>query len=228
MSAAIQAHNTQPNQVFLLDNKDSFTYNLVDELAQLDCHLVLYRNTVPADFIFAKMQAAQAAGHTVLLLLSPGPGTPSEAGSMPELIRRCAGVFPMLGICLGHQALVEHYGGIVGRAGETVHGKTSLISLTEHPVFAGLPRPFPVARYHSLMATTVPDALQVIASDRHIPMAIVHEEDRALGFQFHPESILTTLGKPLLAQSLAYLTQVQASALTPQAPQQDHQQGEPS
>jgi len=198
---------TAKTTVYLLDNKDSFTYNLVDELAQLDCELKLYRNTVPATFVFNKMQQDQHSGANIVLLLSPGPGAPSEAGSMPALIALCAGKFPMLGICLGHQALVEHYGGVVGRAGETVHGKTSLIELAEHPVFAGLPRPFPVARYHSLMATEMPNALQVIANYQHIPMAIVHEADRALGFQFHPESILTTLGKPLLAQSLAYLTQ---------------------
>ena len=189
--------------VYLLDNKDSFTYNLVDELAQLGCTLKLYRNTVPAQYIFEMMQAEQ---QPVVLLLSPGPGSPADAGSMPELIALCAGVYPMLGICLGHQALVEHYGGTVGRAGETVHGKTSYIELNNHAVFANLPRPFPVARYHSLMATKVPDCLQVIANYQHIPMEISHAEHRVLGFQFHPESILTTLGKPLLAQSLAYLT----------------------
>ena len=199
-------HDLPLIRVYLLDNKDSFTYNLVDELAQLNCELKLYRNTVPAEFIFEKMQQDQAAGRQVLLLLSPGPGAPAQAGSMPALIGLCAGKFPMLGICLGHQALVEHYGGVVGRAGETVHGKTSLIELSAHPVFQGLPRPFAVARYHSLMATEMPNALQVIARYQHIPMAIVHEEHRVLGYQFHPESILTTLGKPLLAQSLAYLT----------------------
>lgn len=85
----------------------------------------------------------------------------------------------MLGICLGHQALVEHYGGVVGRAGETVHGKTSIITLNDHPVFGALPKQFPVARYHSLMATEVPNSLQVIAAYQHIPMAIVHEEHKA-------------------------------------------------
>lgn len=188
--------------VYLLDNLDSFSYNLVDEVAQLGFSLKLYRNTVPAAYIFEKMQQEQ---QPVVLLLSPGPGAPSQAGSMPELIALCAGRFPMLGICLGHQALVEHYGGVVGRAGETVHGKTSIIELTDHPVFGTLPKQFPVARYHSLMATEVPDSLQVIAAYQHIPMAIVHEEHKALGYQFHPESILTTLGKPLLKQSLDYL-----------------------
>lgn len=188
--------------VYLLDNLDSFSYNLVDEVAQLGFTLKLYRNTVPAAYIFEKMQQEQ---QPVVLLLSPGPGAPAQAGSMPELIALCAGTFPMLGICLGHQALVEHYGGVVGRAGETVHGKTSIIELSEHPVFGALPKQFPVARYHSLMATEVPNSLQVIAAYQHIPMAIVHEEHKALGYQFHPESILTTLGKPLLKQSLEYL-----------------------
>lgn len=188
--------------VYLLDNIDSFTYNLVDEFAQLGVSLKLYRNTVPANYIFEKMQ--QETG-PVLLVLSPGPGAPAEAGSMPALLKRCAGVYPVLGICLGHQAIVEHYGGVVGRAGETVHGKTSAISLAEHPVFDALPRPFPVARYHSLMATTLPDSLEQIANERHIPMAVINETERMLGFQFHPESILTTLGKPLLKQSIEYL-----------------------
>lgn len=188
--------------VYLLDNLDSFSYNLVDEVAQLGFSLKLYRNTVPAAYIFEKMRQEQ---QPVVLLLSPGPGAPAQAGSMPELIALCAGRFPMLGICLGHQALVEHYGGVVGRAGETVHGKTSIIELSDHPVFGALPKQFPVARYHSLMATEVPNSLQVIAAYQHIPMAIVHEEHKALGYQFHPESILTTLGKPLLKQSLDYL-----------------------
>ncbi|KOO58281.1 anthranilate synthase subunit II [Rheinheimera sp. KL1] len=194
--------------VYLLDNLDSFSYNLVDEVAQLGFSLKLYRNTVPASYIFEKMQQEQ---QPVVLLLSPGPGAPSQAGSMPELISLCAGKFPMLGICLGHQALVEHYGGVVGRAGETVHGKTSIITLNDHPVFGALPKQFPVARYHSLMATEVPNSLQVIAAYQHIPMAIVHEEHKALGYQFHPESILTTLGKPLLKQSLDYLMKNQGA-----------------
>lgn len=190
--------------IYLLDNVDSFSYNLVDEFAQLGYALKLYRNTVPADYIFSQMCAETSP---VLLVLSPGPGSPAEAGSMPALLSLCAGKFPVLGICLGHQAIVEHFGGIVGRAGETVHGKTAAISLAEHPVFNGLPKPFIVARYHSLMATELPEALTLLANDRHIPMAVIHEKQRMLGFQFHPESILTTLGKPLLKQSVDYLLQ---------------------
>jgi anthranilate synthase component II len=188
--------------IYLLDNIDSFSYNLVDEFAQLGFTLKLYRNTVPADYIFVQMQQETAP---VLLVLSPGPGSPADAGSMPALLKLCAGQFPVLGICLGHQAIVEHYGGVVGRAGETVHGKTSAITLQAHTLFAGLPNPFPVARYHSLMATELPNALTLLASDRHIAMAVINEQQRMLGFQFHPESILTTLGKPLLKQSIDYL-----------------------
>lgn len=188
--------------IYLLDNIDSFTYNLVDEFAQLGYAVKLYRNTLPADYIFQQMQTETAP---VLLVLSPGPGSPANAGCMPQLLTLCDAVFPVLGICLGHQAIVEHFGGTVGQAGETVHGKTSAITLTEHSVFANLPNPFSVARYHSLMATTLPETLTLLANERHIPMAVINEHKRMLGYQFHPESILTTLGKPLLQQSVSYL-----------------------
>lgn len=188
--------------IYLLDNIDSFTYNLVDEFAQLGYEIKLYRNTVPADYIYQQMQAETAL---VLLVLSPGPGSPAQAGSMPALLKLCEAQFAVLGICLGHQAIVEHFGGVVGRAGETVHGKTASITLQNHPLFAGLPNPFLVARYHSLMATEMPNALTLLANDRHIPMAVINEDKRMLGYQFHPESILTTLGKPLLKNSIDYL-----------------------
>ncbi|NRQ42791.1 aminodeoxychorismate/anthranilate synthase component II [Rheinheimera sp. YQF-2] len=188
--------------IYLLDNIDSFTYNLVDEFAQLGCGVKLYRNTVPADYIYQQMLTET---EPVLLVLSPGPGSPAQAGSMPPLLQLCDAQFPVLGICLGHQAIVEHFGGVVGRAGEIVHGKTAAITLQDHPLFAGLPQPFLVARYHSLMATEMPNALTLLANDRHIPMAVINEDKRMLGFQFHPESILTTLGKPLLKQSIDYL-----------------------
>ena len=188
--------------IYLLDNIDSFTYNLVDEFAQLGYQLKLYRNTVPADYIYQQMCSETVP---VLLVLSPGPGSPSEAGCMPALLKLCEAKFPILGICLGHQAIVEHFGGVVGRAGETVHGKTAAITLLDHPLFNGLPKPFLVARYHSLMATEMPNALTLLANDRHIPMAVINEEKRMLGYQFHPESILTTLGKPLLKNSIDYL-----------------------
>ncbi|GEK11393.1 aminodeoxychorismate/anthranilate synthase component II [Pseudoalteromonas sp. McH1-7] len=190
-------------KVYFLDNFDSFSYNLVDELSLLGLDLVVYRNNIPAETIYNKMCAEV---EPVILVLSPGPGSPSEAGCLLALIALCKGRFPMLGICLGQQALTQSYGGEIGRAGETVHGKSSIIEADEHPVFAGLGSQFPVARYHSLMATKVPQELNVIARYKSIPMAIYHSEDRVIGFQFHPESILTPNGAQLLQQSIAYLS----------------------
>ena len=194
---------TSAYKIYFLDNFDSFSYNLVDELSMLGCQLVVYRNNISAQSIFDKMCQETVP---VLLVLSPGPGAPSDAGCLMELIELCKGRFPMLGICLGQQALTQSYGGIIGHAGETVHGKSSIIALTEHPVFAGMGDKMPVARYHSLMATKVPDDVEVIACYENIPMAIYHQQDNALGYQFHPESILTPNGALLLQQSIEFLT----------------------
>ncbi|MCF7519342.1 aminodeoxychorismate/anthranilate synthase component II [Pseudoalteromonas sp. L21] len=194
---------TSAYKIYFLDNFDSFSYNLVDELSMLGCQLVVYRNNISAQSIFDKMCQETVP---VLLVLSPGPSAPSDAGCLMELIELCKGRFPMLGICLGQQALTQSYGGVIGHAGETVHGKSSIITLTEHPVFAGMGDKMPVARYHSLMATKVPDEVEVIASYETIPMAIYHQQDNALGYQFHPESILTPNGALLLQQSIEFLT----------------------
>ena len=188
--------------LFLLDNIDSFSYNLVDEFRKLGFSLTVFRNTVPAPNIIEQMRAC---GETPLLILSPGPGTPSEAGCMPDLIRLAKKQFPILGICLGHQAIVESYGGKILRAPEVLHGKASLISHTGDRMFEGMPNPLPVARYHSLMACEMPEELNLLAWYNDIPMAVYHEADRVLGYQFHPESILTTRGGALLKQSIRYL-----------------------
>lgn len=190
-------------KVYFLDNFDSFSYNLVDELTLLGNELVIYRNNISAQRIFSEMNKET---QPVMLVLSPGPGNPAHAGCLLELIALCKGKFPMLGICLGQQALTQSYGGTIGHAGETVHGKSSIIQVEDHPVFAGLGAQFPVARYHSLMATSVPDTLTVIAQYENIPMAIYHVEDRVIGYQFHPESILTPDGAKLLKQTIDYLT----------------------
>ncbi len=194
---------TSAYKIYFLDNFDSFSYNLVDELSMLGCQLVVYRNNISAQSIFDKMCQETVP---VLLVRSPGPGAPSDAGCLMELIELCKGRFPMLGICLGQQALTQSYGGVIGHAGETVHGKSSIITLNEHPVFAGMGDKMPVARYHSLMATKVPDDVEVIACYENIPMAIYHQQDNALGYQFHPESILTPNGALLLQQSIEFLT----------------------
>jgi anthranilate synthase component 2 len=199
--------------VFLLDNFDSFTYNLVDELRSLGVELIVYRNSVSAPFILQKMQDKAQQKETngqpkqVILMLSPGPGTPSQAGEMLSLINLVKGQFPVLGICLGHQAIVESYGGTIIRADKVMHGKSSLITHCEDKMFSAMPQPLPVARYHSLMASNMPVELQVLASFEGIPMAVAHAPDKMLGFQFHPESILTSHGSQLLIQSIDYLTQ---------------------
>ncbi|MCL1059899.1 aminodeoxychorismate/anthranilate synthase component II [Shewanella gelidimarina] len=191
-------------KIYLLDNFDSFTYNLVDQFRSLGYEVIIYRNDVDADFIADKLlNETQPAA----LVLSPGPGAPHEAGSLMALIANVAGKVPMLGICLGHQALIEHYGGKVERAKQVVHGKASPTEHNGKGIFANLPSPLPVARYHSLVATQVPDCLEIIATTEDMPMAIIHQQDNAVGFQFHPESILTTLGSQLLVQSLDYLAQ---------------------
>ncbi|MBT1446466.1 aminodeoxychorismate/anthranilate synthase component II [Shewanella sp. JM162201] len=189
-------------KLYLLDNFDSFTYNLVDQFRSQGFEVLIYRNDVDPKLLADKMFAEEKCA----LVLSPGPGAPHEAGCMMALINLTAGKLPILGICLGHQALVEHYGGKVERAPSVVHGKASPTEHDGSGIFAGLPSPLPVARYHSLVATKVPDCLKVIATTESMPMAILHEEHKALGFQFHPESILTTLGSTLLVQSLEYLT----------------------
>tara|TARA_R110000868_G_scaffold10724_6_gene52073 strand:+ start:2109 stop:2756 length:648 start_codon:yes stop_codon:yes gene_type:complete len=198
--------------VFLVDNFDSFTYNLVDELRSLGLELVVYRNSVPAEFILQKMQEKSAQTKAqVMLMLSPGPGNPSQAGSMMALLALVKGQFPVLGICLGHQAIVESYGGDIVRANQVMHGKSSLISHDGQNMFENLPNPLPVARYHSLMADNMPADLQVLADYNGVPMAVAHEQHKMLGFQFHPESILTSHGSQLLLQSISYLTQAPTS-----------------
>ncbi|MFT7681997.1 aminodeoxychorismate/anthranilate synthase component II [Moritella dasanensis] len=197
------------NTLFLLDNFDSFTYNLVDQFRSLGHDVKIYRNSISAEAIKQQIDACE---NDPIVVLSPGPGNPSEAGCLLELIRLCRGQYPMIGICLGHQALVQQYGGVVGRAEEIMHGKASSINHDGQLMFAGLSQPLPVARYHSLVATEVPSSLTVNAEFNGMPMAIIQPEDKVIGFQFHPESILTSEGAELLKNTLAWAT---ASATSP-------------
>ena len=216
MNKVTSSSNSTLPKIVMLDNLDSFTYNLVDEFKCLGYQPTIYRNTLPADFIIEKIEQtlAQADSNGVILVLSPGPGEPSNAGCLMELIEKSVGRFPILGICLGHQALIQHYGGVIGRAPEIVHGKSSAISHTGEGAFKEIANPLPVARYHSLVATKMPQGIDMIAHYANteivdkspvLPMAVEHKEDVILGFQFHPESILTTYGSNLLAQSLTHL-----------------------
>ena len=187
--------------ILFIDNIDSFTYNLVDQLRNSKHCVTVYRNTIPADVIIEKLSQMQ----NPILMLSPGPGTPSEAGSMPELLKRLKGKLPIIGICLGHQAIVESYGGSIVPAGDILHGKASLIEHDEQAMFAGLPNPLPVARYHSLKGENIPKTLTINALCNNIVMAVRNDEDRVCGFQFHPESILTIQGVKLLEQTIAWV-----------------------
>ncbi|QHM75358.1 Anthranilate synthase component 2 [Mixta theicola] len=186
--------------ILLLDNIDSFTWNLVDQLRAFGHRVAIYRNTVAVDTLIARLQQME----TPILMLSPGPGTPSAAGCMPALLQRLRGQLPIIGICLGHQAIVEAYGGRVGQAGEILHGKASAIHHERQAMFAGLSNPLPVARYHSLAGSDIPAGLTVNATYNGMVMAVRHDADRVCGFQFHPESILTTQGARLLEQTLAW------------------------
>lgn len=191
-----------PKNIFILDNFDSFTYNLVDEFRSAGHNVQIYRNSVPAETVFQKMKETE----NPILVISPGPGTPDEAGCLLRLIGLCCKKFPIIGICLGHQALCRFYGGVVGPAPEIMHGKSSLITHTGTGPFEGLPNPLPFARYHSLAATVVPASLEVIAQYNGVAMAVMNRADRVVGFQFHPESVMSPRGSELLRKTLEFVS----------------------
>ena len=191
-------------RVFLVDNYDSFTYNIAQELGELGAHVEVARNDA---FTLDQLAAQRPDG----IVISPGPGTPADAGLSNDVIRRFGGHIPLLGVCLGHQCIGEVYGGQVVRAPELVHGKTSLIHHDDRGVFTGLPQPFDATRYHSLVVApdSVPDSLEVTARTTNgLIMGLRHREWAVEGVQFHPESILTTAGMDLLANFLATLDAV--------------------
>jgi anthranilate synthase component 2 len=195
---------TKKPTLFFLDNFDSFTYNLVDQFKALGYPVKIYRNSLPAEKVKAHIEACETE---VVLILSPGPGTPSDAGCMIELIGLCKGQVAIIGICLGHQALIEQYGGVIGQAEQVMHGKSSLIEHCGDRMFCGLQQPLSVARYHSLIGTTIPQSLEIVAQANGICMAVYNQADRVIGFQFHPESILTCEGAMLLESSLNLVTE---------------------
>lgn len=208
-------HNTKKTTLFFLDNFDSFTYNLVDQFKGLGYPVKIYRNSQSATQVKQHIDDCKNASpeNKVVLILSPGPGTPSAAGCLIELIGLCRGEIPMIGICLGHQALIEQYGGTVGGADEIMHGKSSLINHCGDRMFAGLNQPLSVARYHSLVGTTVPADLEVVADFNGMCMAVYNQADRVVGFQFHPESILTCEGANLLENSLNFVSNLHAQTV---------------
>jgi anthranilate synthase/aminodeoxychorismate synthase-like glutamine amidotransferase len=184
--------------VLLVDNYDSFTYNLYQFLGELEAEVAVVRNdALTVDQALARDPRA--------IVISPGPGTPDQAGISLELIRRAAGRVPVLGVCLGHQALGQAFGGRVVRAPKLMHGKTSEIHHDGRTVFAGLPQAFTATRYHSLVVAreTVPECLEVSAwTADGVVMGLRHRQHVLEGVQFHPESILTGAGKDLLRNFL--------------------------
>lgn len=188
-------------RIVFVDNRDSFSFNLVDEFRRLGCAVEVWRADRATGFLLER------AGGDGVLALSPGPGTPEAAGCCVPLVReaRARGV-PVLGICLGHQAIVVACGGRVGLAPRPVHGRASLIRHHGHALFAGLDSPFAAGRYHSLCATDLPAGLLARAhADDGTVMAVSDETAPLIGLQFHPESILTPAGPRLLANALGLL-----------------------
>jgi anthranilate synthase component 2 len=190
--------------LLVIDNYDSFTYNLVQYLGELGAEIVVHRNdAITVDEIAALAPSA--------IVLSPGPCAPAQAGITVEVIRALSNRIPTLGVCLGHQAIGEAYGGRVVRAARAVHGKTSRIAHDGSELFAGLPSPLEVGRYHSLVVerASLPAGLQVAATSVDDPTeihALRHETHPVWGVQFHPESVLTPNGKQLLRNFLDIVT----------------------
>ncbi|WP_328842425.1 aminodeoxychorismate/anthranilate synthase component II [Nakamurella leprariae] len=200
--------SVRQTRVLVVDNYDSFVFNLVQYLEQLGAHCVVRRNDqVTTD----EVSDLDVDG----ILLSPGPGTPAEAGVTKDMIGWAAGRTPVLGVCLGHQAIAEVYGGVVDRAEELLHGRTSQVHHGGDGVLAGLPDPFTATRYHSLAVVdgTVPTELEVTArTDGGVIMGLRHREFDVEGVQFHPESVLTQGGHRLLATWLARCGDAEAAA----------------
>lgn len=190
--------------VLMIDNYDSFTYNLVQYLGELGAEVEVVRNDQTDIASIERLSPSH-------IVISPGPGTPDEAGISVEVVRAFAGRIPILGVCLGHQSIGQAYGGRIVHAGRIMHGKTSMIHHRDVGVFRGLPNPFEATRYHSLVIekASLPDCLEVTAWTEDEGggideiMGIRHREHAVEGVQFHPESILTQCGHDLLRNFLA-------------------------
>jgi anthranilate synthase component II len=183
--------------VLFIDNFDSFTFNLVESFERLGCEIAVLRNTIDAGEALEHAQKSSA-----LIVLSPGPGKPRDAGCCLELIARAKGKVPLLGICLGHQAIVEEAGGKVDRAPEPVHGKISLLDHDGQGPLRGLDTPLSIGRYHSLCTRDLPPRFRIHAEIDGMAMAISDSKARQTGLQFHPESILTLRGDAILRNVL--------------------------
>lgn len=189
--------------ILMIDNYDSFTYNLVQYLGELGEKLLVYRNDKITLSEIKSMRPSQ-------IVISPGPGRPKDAGISEEVIKELGDKIPILGVCLGHQAIAEAYGGRIVKASRLMHGKTSVIYHNQKTIFKGIPNPFEATRYHSLIVErkSLPSCLEVIAQTQEKEiMALKHKKYPVFGVQFHPESILTSVGKDILRNFLAIKSQ---------------------
>ena len=183
-------------KVLFIDNFDSFTYNLVDEFEKRDCEVLVYRNNIDMQIINDVIKKFKPK----LIVISPGPGSPEQAGNSIEIIKLHHKTIPIFGVCLGHQCIIEAFEGKVSRAIEIVHGKPSKIKHDNEGIFKGIENPFQAGRYHSLAGVDIPYCLEISArtTDKDIVMAVRHKEHEVIGVQFHPESILTPVGGILI------------------------------
>jgi len=184
--------------ILVIDNYDSFTYNLVQYLGELGAELIVYRNDKIDLRGIEKL-------HPEKIIISPGPGYPSDAGISEPVVRAFAARIPILGVCLGHQAIAEVFGGSIVRAARLMHGKTSMIYHNGKDIFKDIKNPFEATRYHSLIAKkeSLPDCLEIVAwTDEKEIMGLKHKKCKLYGVQFHPESILTGEGKKILGNFL--------------------------
>jgi anthranilate synthase/aminodeoxychorismate synthase-like glutamine amidotransferase len=193
--------------VLLIDNLDSFSFNLVEAVERLGAKVRVVRNTITADAALD-----QAERNDAMILLSPGPGRPENAGCCVELIAAAKGRVPLLGVCLGHQAIVLEAGGEVGSAPVPVHGKASLLSHDGGGPFEGIEGPIRIGRYHSLCTRRIPNRFTVQAEIEGMAMAISDRDAMQTGLQFHPESILTPAGNRLLANILRHAAEAKRIA----------------
>ncbi|AJI47067.1 aminodeoxychorismate/anthranilate synthase component II [Francisella philomiragia] len=189
--------------IIFIDNFDSFSYNLVDEFRVLGNNVEVFRNNLYLEVLLDKINSTD----NPIVVISPGPGNPASAGCIVDLISVIKGKVPIIGICLGHQAIVEAYGGIVSHANEIVHGKTAKVKFIKHDIFDGLESPLSVARYHSLVAIKVPTCLETVAEVNDLVMAVVDDKNKVCGLQFHPESIMTIHGSKLLDNIVKWVQQ---------------------
>lgn len=189
-------------KVLFVDNFDSFTYNLVDDFAKRRCQTRVYR----ADTRLDELKTIAAQFDPDLLVISPGPGNPDNAGVSLEAIDFFKDKVPIFGVCLGHQVIVQYFGGTIGHAPSPMHGKPSRVSHCEKGLFAGIENPLQAGRYHSLMAQELPDCLEKTAEFEGVVMGVQHKERPIFGVQFHPESILTPAGGRIIENILQIAT----------------------